>query len=480
MRSAGKFGVVLMMGLAVVLAACGSPAEPTPTVAATQPRPTATLRPPETAVPTALPTVAPTATTPAAATGGGLANAAWIGTFGFGINRLDEGGWSLTTEDDAPISNQIQDIVVCDGTVWVANTFGLVTSDGQQWRDLGKPWGVGSADALACDGGEGVWIAHFEGVTHYDGRDSETYEYTLLGSGDNTKLVKDVAVEPDGSAWVVTANSVAHYQDGEWEVYEEGQGFDKNLFFDRVVVAKDGTVWAGHGSGVAGFDGLAWTNYESRSVSQVQSMAVDDTGLVWVGTYAKGLVAFDGQGWTTYDRSNSGLSSNHVRELAIDGQGRLWLGTEYGLDVFDGQDWHVYHMHTSDLSSNDIYAVAIAGDGPPLAPLMEKGSGSISGTIMDGETPLADAAVEACVEIIGSFFSSETPCGDMPFVQSVRTDADGKFVLDGLPVGRYGIAFQGADGKWIRLTGRYGIGDEKVAVQAGKTFDVGEIDISKE
>jgi len=473
--STRRFGAVLIMGLVMVLAACGSPAEPTPTVAATQPRPTATLRPPDTAVPTAL----PTATTPAVSTGGGLANAAWIGTFGFGINRLDEGGWSLTTEDDAPISNQIQDIVVCDGQVWVANTFGLMITDGQRWTDLGEPWGAGTVDALACDGGEGVWIAHFEGVTHYDGRDWKTYDYTLLGSGANTKLVKHVAVAPDGSAWVVTANSVARYEDGEWEVYEEGAGFERNLFFDRVVVAKDGSVWAGHGSGVASFDGLSWTNYESRSVSQVESIVVDDAGLIWVGTYSKGLAVYDGRGWTTYDRSNSGLSSNHVRVAKLDGQGRLWLGTEYGLSVFDGQEWAAYHMHTSDLASNDIYALAVAGNGPPLPPLVEKGTGSIAGTIMDGDMPVSDASVEACVEIIGSFYSSDTPCGDMPFARSATTDVEGNFVLDALPVGRYGIAFQGADGKWIRLTGRYGIGDEKVAVQAGKTSDVGEIDISE-
>lgn len=38
----------------------------------------------------------------------------------------------------------------------------------------------------------------------------------------------------------------------------------------------------------------------------------------------------------------NGLRDNHVRSLAIDKQGLLWIGTEEGLNIFDGRAVHVY------------------------------------------------------------------------------------------------------------------------------------------
>jgi ligand-binding sensor domain-containing protein len=116
----------------------------------------------------------------------------------------------------------------------------------------------------------------------------------------------------------------------------------------------------------------------------VQSLAVDNKGQLWAGTYSKGLNLFNGQGWVNYNRQNSGLSSNHVRSLSADGNNRIWIGTEWGLDVFDGKDWKNYHMHNSDLTDNEVYAVAVGGQGPSL-PVDRKGAGSLTGKIVERE-----------------------------------------------------------------------------------------------
>jgi ligand-binding sensor domain-containing protein len=38
--------------------------------------------------------------------------------------------------------------------------------------------------------------------------------------------------------------------------------------------------------------------------------------------------------WTVYNTSNSGLPSNWVYSIAIDGQGNKWIGTDGGLAVY--------------------------------------------------------------------------------------------------------------------------------------------------
>jgi hypothetical protein len=409
-----------------------------------------------------------------------LSQAAWIGTFGFGLNCLDGAGWHLHTEDDTAISNQTADLAVCpNGMVWILHSYGASATDGGSWNTFRDAWGYGSPEAVACDGAGGVWVAHYEGVSHYDGGQWTTHEASKLGTGENVKLVKDVAVAPSGMVWVVTANSVAAYDAGTWTIYETGKGFDKDYYFEQVVVDGKGQVWAGHSGGVWQFDGTNWVAHEGRHLGQVKSLLVGADDRLWAGTVANGVSVYDGKSWVTYDRENSGLSSNQVRALATDDQGRIWLGTEWGLDVFDGGGWQSYQMGNSDLADNDVYALAVAGNGPPLLVPVEEPAGSLAGTIVRGSDSVAGASVEACAEFIGMVFSGPSPCADMAFHAAAVTGDDGTFRFAELPEGRYGLALQAGDEGWGRLTGRFGIGDKKVTVLAGQETDLGEIDISQ-
>jgi hypothetical protein len=455
--------------------------------------PTSTMkrRPTDTATPAPVveqtPTEAPSETPPPAGPAGSAigrpcdsSHAAWIGTFGFGLNCLDDAGWHIYLQDQAPIGNQIKDIAICsDRRAWIANSRGLAVTDGEFWNVFQGAWGYSSPEDVACDGAGGIWLTHFGGVSHYDGTDWTTYEASELGSGQNVRLVKDVTVAPDGGVWVVTANSVAAFDGSAWTVYEAGKGFEKDYFFEKIVVDDKGRVWAAHSGGVWMFDGTRWMPHEGRHLSQVQALTVDAQGRIWAGTFSKGVSVYNDAGWVTYNRSNSQLSSDRVRSLAADVRGRLWVGTEWGLDVFDGQGWQVYHMHTSDLLDDEIYVLAVSGNGPALPSPMQKATGSLSGRIMKGPEPVRGVQVEACSELIGMMFSGPSPCSDNPFSRIVVTGDDGRFTFADLPVGRYGIAFQTQEGKWMRLTGSFGLGDKESLVNEGQQTELGEIDISR-
>jgi signal transduction histidine kinase/streptogramin lyase/ActR/RegA family two-component response regulator len=65
---------------------------------------------------------------------------------------------------------------------------------------------------------------------------------------------------------------------------------------------------------------------------QVQALAQDRDGRLWVGTGA-GLVRFDGHGFVAYparlERANA-LASTSVEAMTVAGDGRLWVGTQGG------------------------------------------------------------------------------------------------------------------------------------------------------
>ena len=460
--------------------AAQSPVERIPTATSAP----ATARPPHEETPTAVPTIeAPAATARSESAGDQRCRSsqtAWIGTFGFGLQCLDDAGWHTFTKDIAPISNQVKDIVVCsDGRAWIATSLGLSTTDGESWNAYDDDGSFSSPEGLACDGAGGIWVAHFRGVSHFARARWTTYDADHLGSGQNVDLVKDVAVAPDGAVWVVTANSVAAFDGAGWTVYEAGKGFSKEYFFEKIAVDGDGRVWAAHGNGVWMFDDAGWTSHEGRFLSQVQALVVDAQGRIWAGTFAKGVSVFGGQGWVTYNRQNSPLNSDRIRSLAADAQGRIWIGTEWGLNVLDGENWQAYHMFDSGLADDEIYALAVGGDGPALPVHTQKATGSLSGRIVRAGQPVHGSKVEACSEFIGMMFSGATPCADNPLSRIVTTDDDGRFVFTDLPVGRYGITFQSPEGKWMRLSGSFGIGDKKLLVSEGQETHLGDIDISQ-
>jgi ligand-binding sensor domain-containing protein len=406
---------------------------------------------------------------------------AWVGSFGSGAACLDEEGWKIFDETNTPLTNgQVSDIAVCgDGTTWLTDSSGLVSTDGETWVNHSTLTANKGFDAVACDPKKGVWLAGYEGVYYFDGESMTTHAASELGTGKYVDQVKDVAVASDGRVWAVTANSVATWDGTAWRFYEKGKGFKKEYFFEQVLVDDKDRAWVTTGgTELLLYDGKKWSILSQEFLSQAKALAVDPKNRLWVGTYSEGASSFDGKKWTTYNRDNSDLPSNHVRAIASDAKGRIWFGTEWGLAVLDGKKWTVYHMSDSEIRDNEVYSIAVAERGPTLPALAEKDPGTLTGRVVESGDPKSGLKVEACVEFVGMLYSGATPCADQAFHKLTTTNDDGVFAFPKLPVGRYAITVRGADGKWLRLTDQFRIGDKEVLVQPGETNDLGDLDIA--
>jgi hypothetical protein len=325
-------------------------------------------------------------------------------------------------------------------------------------------------------------VAHYQGVSHFDGTTWQTYtvQEALSTDPEAYDLVNDVAIAPNGAVWVVTVNSIAVFTHEKWTVYEEGAGFNDRYFFENIAFDSRGHPWITSSTGLLTHDGLLWNFYPGRDLNTPQGIAVDSQDRVWVGTLSGGLWLFENKSWLTFTPQNSALASYNVSVLAVDAADRIWVGTAWGLHIVDGETWTSYQMSNSDLADDNIVAIAVAGAGPALPSAQQKTPGAITGRLVDADgAPLANAAVEVCIETIFSSFRGATPCEGHPYTRDAVSDADGAFTVENLPSGFYNLAIQTGE-TWLLYTTRSRGSSERFLVPAGEMIDLAEIIVGQE
>ncbi|MDM8518574.1 protein kinase [Anaerolineales bacterium HSG6] len=400
---------------------------------------------------------------------------ACIGSFGFGVSCLTQQGWqSYNKANSALYGDLISNFAICsDGRVLIMHSSGITSFDGQNWQEYDPDLTAG-LDAIACDEQGGIWLAYFGGITYFDGQTWTNYSMENLSNDPSVKLMETVEIAPNGDVWALSSRTAARFDGQTWTIYDHNNGFAEEYFVKGLAIGPNSQPWIVANRELLTYQQGEWQIYHGPTWFIAEDIIVDNQGTVWIGTFNKGLYRFADNNWTNYTPDNSPLSTNRVKSLATDGRGRLWIGTDWGLQVLDGETWHNYFMHTADMVDNEINALVVSGTGPELPALQEKSTGSLTGRVLRAEenTPIASALVELCVQYITRSFDGPTPCAEQPFIHKTQTDADGYFTVSDLPVGHYRVAVQVPNEKWYILTKKeegYSFGsDERLMVQAGE------------
>ncbi|MEM1404674.1 MAG: two-component regulator propeller domain-containing protein [Pseudomonadota bacterium] len=256
-----------------------------------------------------------------------------------------------------------------DGALIWFNTFNSALPDNNVLAmlegDDGSYW-LGTFSGLASGG-----KASFQKLTEDDG----------LASND----VNSVFAEEGGRWWIGTGSgltALTAHQDsrGDWIIDSVSSG----IIADQQVMSlhiDDEFVWAGtidNGlfriSRMSGEiknyfpDGQEW----AITSAGVAALARLPSGGLLVGTYGGGLNLFDPRterfvAFTTSDDTQS-ISDDRVLALLTDSQGKIWVGTQYGLNLFDEESQtfrrFVYEQNDpSTLSDSTIFALAEDVDG---------------------------------------------------------------------------------------------------------------------
>jgi hypothetical protein len=341
---------------------------------------------------------------------------------------------------------------------------------------------------LACGPGNEFWVSHDNGISHFDGLAWTDYQPTNY-----LYLLKEIAVAPNGNLWVMTDDgmqppnsygTIATFDGTDWQIFEEGKGFEQNPDPNSLVVDENGNVWVSSGLGLLKYDGARWTTFSGPEDTSIRFITLDHANRVWTVT-SQNFYTFDPQtnSWVL-QFGRGALKDREIEAMQFDRRGRLWVNTDYGLYIHDGSTWTAYHTFTSDLYANDALSIIVLGDGPQLPPLTPKSPGSVRGKLVNpnSTTSYANLKVEICLDSSrGRFFL--TPCERQAYHALTTMDADGNFLFTDVPVGKYYLMIEVSPSSWSRMkdasSPSLGRGTE-FEVYPGTETQLGEIMYSSE
>jgi ligand-binding sensor domain-containing protein len=147
----------------------------------------------------------------------------------------------------------------------------------------------------------------------------------------------------------------------------------------HVRVKAENSIWENfYGSDKTFTSVEVITNYNNGNSGLpsniVGPIVIDGSNNIWMassymsddvtGTIGSGVSKFDGTNWTTYTTAD-GLAYNEVCAIAIDAQGNKWFGTwGGGVSKFDGINWTTYTNPNATTSVyNYVTSIAIDAQG---------------------------------------------------------------------------------------------------------------------
>ncbi|MCU0426385.1 MAG: hypothetical protein MUF71_12245 [Candidatus Kapabacteria bacterium] len=106
-----------------------------------------------------------------------------------------------------------------------------------------------------------------------------------------------------------------------------------------ICQTHDGYIWMGTFGGLVRFDGVKFRVFNSSNTAVIKANGIfgvfeDSKRNLWVGTQESGVLKY-ANGEFTAITSADGLSDNFVRSISQDAKGRVWFGTNKGLDVWE-------------------------------------------------------------------------------------------------------------------------------------------------
>ena len=247
---------------------------------------------------------------------------------------------------------------------------------------------LGEILSVAQDSYGFLWFGGKNGLGRFDGYDYKIYRHNANNSKSiSNNVVNDIVVDENDNLWIATDQGVNFFdrQYQQFTHYKHIKDEPASLIHNRAIsLFKEGehTLWIG------GDGGLQSLNLLTKKITRYPNSESSESEQKLAGPYVMGLhvegtkvYLGSGAGLTIWDRSTKtanvwggsplpeNMPSAMLRDVFVDSQKRVWLGSERGLARFD----ETTQKFTAYPSPNDI----LNGTRTPVWKVIEDSNGEI-------------------------------------------------------------------------------------------------------
>jgi ligand-binding sensor domain-containing protein/two-component sensor histidine kinase len=277
----------------------------------------------------------------------------WIGTRGSGLMRLRNRSISSISLADG-LTNEYTTSIFVDSQkrMWIGTRGGgvCVFQDEKFLRSYDTTDGLSHnfVRAIAEDSQGNMWFGTPSKLNVLKKKNGNFFS-TVISYGEKRDVIRSIIENADNQLLIakygggVFIFSEEKYMATNFQNIGMVNGFTRVIFKDR-----QGNIWAGSQYGINHFQDSVWKNYsvnDGLSHNEVFSLADDENGNLWIGTYGGGINRFR-NGKFQMVTKKEGLFDDVVFSILDDMSGNFWMSCNKGIffapkqqlnDVCDGK-----------------------------------------------------------------------------------------------------------------------------------------------
>jgi len=282
----------------------------------------------------------------------------WIGSYS-GVLRYDGNNIisiNSICRDQDPVLKSAVSSLYCDNDkdiLWVGSRDGFYSLDIRSFSvrkiELGQFTDIRT---LYNENDSILWIGTQFGLLKFNKNDLSYKVFNNKNSNLSNNLVRAVYKDDSGNLWVGTLNlmNVLYKGNKRFEHFnlkgDYAPQIHNNLILNitRFSAASDTLIWVGTGTGLILFNRItkkykAYRKKKSLSNNKILAVLPDGDGKIWVGTDF-GLNLLDVKSGESIDYyhnpfDHNSLTSNVIRSFFKDNSGILWIGTFRGANLYN-------------------------------------------------------------------------------------------------------------------------------------------------
>lgn len=262
----------------------------------------------------------------------------WVGYLGH-VSRYDlaSQSWEEWSWQDGLPNDVVRDIAIIDGDVWVTTADGVALfQEGENLKTFGMensalPCPI--VHAVASDEAGTLWMVSSCGLVSFDGNTWRQWRSEEINGGELGNLLMDLVVDEDGTLWLVDAfGSLCQFDPVQTKCINTFNPPSDNFSLDDLVSVSQGRLAAGSMvSGLCVLEGGEWLALQTDDAllsNAVRAIAQTPDGHMWVAN-GSALQHFPtGQPSVPWDVV--ALPQNAIAHSLFAANDGLWIGHTRG------------------------------------------------------------------------------------------------------------------------------------------------------